>query len=65
MEAIPDGWRLLNDGEIIPSDCRCFGKLSNGDTGWGKPPDYLVGEIFCDGFWRHPGMIAIKEKENH
>lgn len=51
-------WRMLKDGEKIEEDDMCFGTLPNGQTGWGKPPAWLVGQAYCDGWTMHPDFIA-------
>jgi len=58
---IPEGWRYLKDEEIITEDCMCFGGLSNGETGWGRPPRWLVGQHYCDGWAGHPSLIAVEK----
>jgi len=61
---ISDDFRYLQDGEVITEDCLCFGSLENGSIGWGKPPQYLIGETYCEGYGRHPDLIAkLKEKK--
>jgi len=60
MNLIPNGYRLLEDEEVIPERCLCFGKLESGVYGWGKPPSWLVGQSFCDGWCNHPAFIAVK-----
>lgn len=34
---LPEGYRLLGDMERIEEGDFCFGKLDNGETGWGRP----------------------------
>jgi hypothetical protein len=60
VDFLPNGFRLLKDEEIIPKDCFCFGNLENGNFGWGRPPIWLVGQPFCDGWCHHPSFIAVK-----
>ena len=57
---IPEDYEFLKDEEVITADCLCFGQLETGKTGWGKPPQWLVGQHYCEGWKNHPEMIAKK-----
>ena len=63
---IPGNYRLLADGEIIRDGDLCGpGRLSDGTEGWGKAPQWLVGEAYLEGspFANHPPFVARIRKE--
>lgn len=60
---LPEGYRLLGDMERIEEGDFCFGKLDNGETGWGRPPPWLVGQAYLEGSVRHPKLIAREEQK--
>ena len=56
-------YRVLKDGEILQPGDLAFGNLSDGTTGWGKIPEHLHGQAFCEGASGigHPKLVVRKE----